>query len=130
MDRDDPNFKQPTLEQTQVGATHVSEQSSRSRSGMRRRAFAADRRMRIWTRAQVMMLPGDPGLPGSGRLERWMECDVVANPATQLSDFALEVRAPPPPPPVSVLWRARMQPVILLEACALGGSRALVCRPD
>jgi len=35
---DDPNFAQPSLEQT-----------------------------------QVMMQPGDPGLPGAGRMERWME---------------------------------------------------------
>ena len=51
---DDPNYAQPTLEQT-----------------------------------QVMMQPGDPGLPGTGRMERWMECDVVANPQTQRSDFEL-----------------------------------------
>ena len=75
------------------------------------------------------MLPGDPGLPGSGRLERWMECDVVANPATQLSDFALEVRAPPRPPPVS-LSLARASNLIFLETCALGGSRALCGCPD
>ena len=72
--------------------------------------------MRIWTRAQVMMLPGDPGLPGSGRLERWMECDVVANPATQLSDFALEVRAPLPPPCLS-LSRARVQSDLPGDVC-------------
>ena len=38
---------------------------------------------------QVMMQPGDPGLPGSGRMERWMECDVLANPDSQFSDFEL-----------------------------------------
>jgi tetratricopeptide (TPR) repeat protein len=43
----------------------------------------------VLEQTQVMMQPGDPGLPGSGRMERWMECDVVANEATLLSDFAL-----------------------------------------
>ena len=57
-----------------------------------------------------------------------MECDVVANPATQLSDFALEVRAHLPPP-VS-LSLARATNLIFLETCALGGSRALCGCPD
>jgi len=44
----------------------------------------------VLEQTQVMMQPGDPGLPGSGRMERWMECDVVVNPKTQFSDFDLE----------------------------------------
>jgi tetratricopeptide (TPR) repeat protein len=28
---------------------------------------------------QVMMQAGDPGLPGSGRLERWLECDIAVD---------------------------------------------------
>mmetsp|Transcript_13274 Transcript_13274/g.30537 ORF Transcript_13274/g.30537 Transcript_13274/m.30537 type:complete len:793 (-) Transcript_13274:115-2493(-) len=43
----------------------------------------------VLDQVQVMMQAGDPGLPGSGRLERWMECDVVASESSQLSDYSL-----------------------------------------
>ena len=100
---DDPNFAQPALEQTQVTQRTVSvhTQHARTHAGTHARTHARTHaythththtRMHAHahTHTQVMMQPGDPGLPGAGRMERWMECDVVANPDTQLSDFVLE----------------------------------------
>ncbi|KAJ1480344.1 hypothetical protein T484DRAFT_1810989, partial [Baffinella frigidus] len=73
---EDPNFAGQTLEQARDKyAVIVPEEPN----------LAGQKLEQI----QVMMQTGDPGLPGAGRLERWLECDVEAGGVGGWSDVVL-----------------------------------------